>query len=185
MTPGLATAFFRQGFAPFDGLVGRLADDPTPVVETLAARTARNLLEIAHLQVGHLAAVELGQLGEEHSSDRDVDADAERIRAGNDLQEAFLGELFDLQPIPGEQASVVYADAEGQEALELPTVGGVETSIADGLGDGGALFAGRKPGRGQSLRELGAVVSREVDDVDGRLFVFEQLGDRLVQGVSR
>ena len=80
-----------------------------------------------------LAAVELGELGEEHGAERDVDADAESVGAGDHLEQALLGELLHLQPVLGQEPGVVDADAEAEEALELLAVGGVEESgVADG-----------------------------------------------------
>jgi len=61
-------------------------------------------------------AVVLAQLGEQHGADRDVDADAERVGAADDLEQALLREPLDEQAVLGEHPGVVHADAVPDEA---------------------------------------------------------------------
>jgi len=104
----------------------------TLIVKALAPCAAGNLFEIAHLEAGDLAAVELGEFGEEHGAERDVDADAEGVGARDHFEQTLLGELLHLQPVLGQEAGVVDADAEAEKASELLAVGCVESGIADG-----------------------------------------------------
>ena len=112
-------------------VLGRLRDHAAAVVEALAAGAAGDLLEVAHREDLHLLAVELGELGEEHGADRDVDPDAERVGAADHLEHPLLRQLLDQQPVLGQQPGVVDADAERQEAADLLAVGGVEAEVAE------------------------------------------------------
>ena len=47
------------------------------------------LVELAHAEAPHAVAVELRQRGHQHGADRDVDADAERVGAADDRQQAL------------------------------------------------------------------------------------------------
>ena len=116
-----------------------------------------------------LHAAELRELGEEHGADGDVDADAQRVRAGDDAQQPLLRELLDEQPVLRQQPGVVDADAEGDEALALLAVGGVEAEVAHRLADLLPLLAVGDLRAGERLGELGALALGEVDDVDRRL----------------
>ena len=57
------------------------------------------------------------------------------------LSSALLRELLDEQPVLGQEAGVVDADAEGEEAAELLAVGSVEAEAAHGVADPLALLA--------------------------------------------
>ena len=96
------------------------------VVEALAARAPADLLEVADAEDRRLLAVELAELREEHRADRDVHADAERVGAADDLEEALLRELLDEQAVLGKEARVMDADAVPHEALDLLAVRAVE-----------------------------------------------------------
>ncbi len=76
--------------ALLDDVLGRLGDDAPLGVEPLAAGAAGDLLEVAHGEDGHLLAAELGELGEEDGADGDVHAHAQRVRAGDDLEQTLL-----------------------------------------------------------------------------------------------
>ena len=101
-------------------MLGRLRHDAAAVVEALAAGAPGDLLEVAHAEDAGLLAVELAELREEHGADRDVDADAQRVGAADDLEQALLRQLLDEQPVLRQQARVVEPDAVAQEALEAP-----------------------------------------------------------------
>ena len=132
-------------------------------------------------RIDDLLAAELGELGEEDGADGDVDPDAQRVRAGDDPQQPLLGELLDQQPVLRQQPRVVDADAEGDEALALLAVGGVEAEAAHGVADLLALLAGGDLHAGERLGELGALALGEVDDVDRRLAGLDELLDGLVE----
>ena len=73
-----------------DDVLGRVRDDVARVVEALAPGAARDLLKVAHAEHAHFLAVVLAELREEHRADRHVDADAERVGAADDLEQAAL-----------------------------------------------------------------------------------------------
>ena len=152
------------------------------IVEALAPGATRNLFELAHLEAADLATVELGELGEEHGAERDIDADAEGVGAGDHLEEALLGELLHLQPVLGKEAGVVDADAEAEEALELLAVGGEEAGVADGLANRGLLLLCGELHAGEFLSHLGAIPLGEVDQIDRRLVRLHQPLDGFVEG---
>ena len=110
--------------------------------------------------------VEFGQFGEQDRSDGDVDADPEGVGARDDLEAPLLGQLFDQQPVSGQQPGVVNADAETEEAFELAAVRCFEAGVADRLADRLAFGPAGQTHRGQALGQFGAVVAGEVDDVD-------------------
>ena len=154
---------------------------PAALVEALAARAARDLLELAHREQPHLLAVVLRERREQHRADRHVDADAERVGAAHHAQQALLRELLDEQPVLRQQARVVQADAVAQQALHVLAVGRVEAEAGERLADRLALLARRDVRRGQRLRLLRRLALREVHDVDGRPPLLHQRLDRLVQ----
>ena len=165
-----------------DRIFGCLTDHAAALVEALAARAPRDLLELAHAQDPDLFAVELEELREEHRADRDVDADAERVRPADHLEQALLRELLDEQPVFREQARVVQTDAVSEKALHVLAVRGVEFETRERGVDLAALFSRRDPRARQALRLLGALALGEVHDVDRRLLAIEQRFDGLVQG---
>jgi hypothetical protein len=71
-------------------VLGRLHDDVARGVEARAPGAAGDLVELARLEQPVARAVELGQAGEDDGADRDVDADAERVGAADDLEQAGL-----------------------------------------------------------------------------------------------
>jgi len=105
-----------------------LRHHPSAVVEALASGAAGDLLEVADLEVRDLAAVELGERGEQHRADRDVDADPQRVGAGDDLEQPLLGELLDGEAVLRQQPRVMDADAERQETSELTAVRRLEAT---------------------------------------------------------
>ena len=101
-----------------DDVLGRLGPDVAAVVEPPSPGTPGDLLELAHAQQADPAAVVLAQLGEQHRPDRDVDPDAERVGAADDLQQSGLRQPLDQQSVLGEQSGVVHADPGHQEPTE-------------------------------------------------------------------
>ena len=84
------------------------------------------LLELAHREDRDLLAVELAELVEEHAADRDVHADAERVRPADHAQQAALRQALHQQPVAREHAGVVHADAEAEPAREVLPEGRIE-----------------------------------------------------------
>ena len=102
-------------------MLGRLCDDVAAGVEAGASGTACQLLEFADAEFAHLPAVELRQPCQQYGADGNVDADAERIGAGDDQQQPLECELFDQPAVFGQHACVVDADAVQEElAQALP-----------------------------------------------------------------
>src|SRR6185369_415745 len=149
-----------------DDVLGRFGDHAPLVVEPFPAGPSGDLLEVADRENGRFLAVEFGEAGEENGADGDVDADAQRIGAADDPEQALLRELLHEQAVFGEQTRVVDADAEGEEAAELLAVRRVEAEAGDRVADLVALLAGGDLHAGERLRELGTLALREVDDVD-------------------
>ena len=167
--------------AVLDHMFGRLTDNPAAVVEAFAPCAAGDLLEVADREDGHLLAVELAELGEDDGADGDVDADAERVGAGDDLEESGLGEALDEEAILGEQAGVVDADAGGDEAAERGAEGAVEAEAGELFADAVAGILVGDVGAGEVLAELGGFALGEADDVDGGAPAAEEVCDGLVE----
>jgi len=77
----------------------RLRDDPALVVKTFPSGTPANLVKIPRAQNAALLAVKFAQPREQHRANRHVDANAERVRAADDLEQTLLRELLDELPL--------------------------------------------------------------------------------------
>ena len=78
-----------------------------------------------------LLAVELAQPREQDRADRHVDADAERVRAADHLQQARLRQLLDQHAVLREQPGVVQADAVPQPLADVGAVRAGEREAGD------------------------------------------------------
>ena len=115
-------------------------------------------------------------------ADRHVDADAEGVGAADDLEQAVLRELLDEAAVLRQHARVVHADAVPHEPRERAAEAGAEAEAADAGRDRVALLARRDLDGHEALGPLEGGRLREVDDVDGRAVLLEQLLDGLVEG---
>ena len=79
----------------FNLVLGCLGNHHALGIEARAAGATGNLMKLAGAQTTHLVAVELGERGEHHGMDGHVDADAERIGAADDGQQALLCQALD------------------------------------------------------------------------------------------
>ena len=79
----------------FDFVLRRLGNNHTLGIKARAAGATGNLMELAGAQATHLVTVELGERGEHHGVDGNVDADAERVGAADDGQQALLRQALD------------------------------------------------------------------------------------------
>jgi hypothetical protein len=159
-----------------DDMLGRLHHDVTALVEALAPGAAGDLVEVAGAEDGRLPAVELAEAREQHRADGHVDADAERVGAADDLQEALLRQLLHEHAVLGQQARVVQADAVPEPLADLGAVRAREPELGDGVRDGGFLVLRADLQAGEVLGATGRIGLREVDDVGRRLaFVGELL----------
>ncbi len=167
--------------APVLDLVLRgLDDDGALRVVAGTPGAAGDLVELTRLEDALAGAVELRQPGHEHRADGHVDADAEGVGAADDLEQAGLGEALDEAAVLRQHARVVDADAATQQPRQGLAVGGGEAEVAD-LGDDPLLgLVVDDLQAGQRLRAFGGLALGEVDDVDRRLAVLQQVLDRLV-----
>src|SRR5690606_10904668 len=122
----------------------------------------------------------LAELGEEHRAERNVDADAEGVGPADDLEQALLRELLDEQPVLRQQPGMVDADAMADPPAEILAEGAVEAKALELVLDRLLLVLGQKVDARQRLRVLGGRALREVDDVDRRPALLDQLLDGLV-----
>ena len=117
-----------------------LGDDHALGIEARTAGATGNLMELAGAQTTHLVAIELGERGEDHGVDGYVDADAERIGAADDRQQALLRQALDQQTIARQHTGVVHADAAAKQALEDLAKGRREARAFGGFLNGLALL---------------------------------------------
>jgi hypothetical protein len=164
-----------------DLVVGGLGDDLAGGVEAGAAGPAGDLVELAGRQVPHALAVELGQRGEDDRANRHVDADAERVGAADDRQQARLGQALDETPVARQHPGVVDADALAQQSGQRGAEARPEAERADGLRDLVALLAARNLHGRQRLRAGDGVLLREVHDVRGRPVRGGELREQVLQ----
>ena len=73
-----------------DLVLGCLGDHHALGIEARATGATSDLMKLTGAQATHLVTVELGERGEHHGVDGYVDADAERIGAADDGQQALL-----------------------------------------------------------------------------------------------
>lgn len=97
-------------------------------------------------------AVELGQPGEEHGADGDVDPHTEGVGAADDLQQTVLRQLLDETAVLRQHARVVDADTVPDETRERLAESGGEPEAAQRFGDGVLLLARTEVDAGQGLR---------------------------------
>ena len=83
-----------QGPLVVDDVLRGLHDHAAGPVVAGPAGPARDLVELTGRQQPGGGPVVLGQRGEQHRPDGDVDADAEGVGAADDLQQAVLGQAF-------------------------------------------------------------------------------------------
>ena len=169
---------FLLQFQVLDDVLRRLRDDPAAVIEALAPGAPGDLVEIARGEDADFLAAELAELREEHRADRHVDADAERIGPADDLEQSLLRELFDEDAILWQEPGVVQTDAVPQPLLDLRTVGAAELETLDRARYRGLLLARRHVEAREILRALPRFHLREVDDINGRFAVVDQLFER-------
>ena len=102
----------------FDFVFRRLGNDHALGIKARAAGATGDLMELTGAQATHLVAVELGERGEDHGVDGDVDADAECVSAADDGQQALLRQALDQQTIARQHTGMVHADTAAEQALE-------------------------------------------------------------------
>ena len=168
-----------------DHVLGRLHHHVAGRVEPGAPGAPGDLVELARLQDPLPRAVELRQAGEDHGADGDVDADAERVRPADHLQQSGLRQLLDQPAVARQHAGVVDADAAADEARQRPAEAGGEAEPADRVGDRRALLARAELRRHERLRALERRGLREVNDVDRRAIRPRELLEKLVQRLQR
>src|SRR5688572_25169142 len=100
----------------------RLGNYPAAIVKTLAPGTPSNLMKVARAQDAGLLSVELAQAGEQDRPDGHVDADPERVRAADDLEQALLRELLDQHAIFRQQPGMMQPDAVLQPLSDVRPV---------------------------------------------------------------
>jgi hypothetical protein len=173
----------RLGLEPqvLDDVLGGFGDDAPLVVEALASGAPADLVKVACAHDGGLLAVELAQLGEEDRADRDVHADAERVRAADDGEEPLLCEAFDEAAVLRQQPGVVDAEAVPNEARDVFAVGRVEAESRELGEDRLLLLFRREVDAHQILCELGRPTLREAHDVNGRFSRAHQIGNGFVE----
>ena len=82
-----------------DLVLRRFGDAHALGIEAGAPRAAGDLMKLARPQAALLVAVELGEAGEQHGVDGNVDAHAQGVGTADDGQQALLGELLDQQAV--------------------------------------------------------------------------------------
>ena len=161
-------------------VLGSLDDDGAGGVEAGAPGTPGDLVELARVQLPHPGAVELGEGGQQHGADGDVDAHAESVGPADDPEHPALRQLLDQSPVLRQHAGVVHPDPLPQEARQRLAERRGEPESADQLRDRVALLPAGDAGARQRLRPLERRELREVHDVDRRLTGRQQVVDRLV-----
>jgi len=84
-------------------------------------------------------SIELGECGEDHRSDRHIDADAERVGATDHLQQSLLSECLDQPPVLRQHAGVMDADPRPQHPRQRRAETAGEPEASDRFHNGMAL----------------------------------------------
>ena len=180
LLPGLLLLLELQ---VLDDVLGRLGNDVSALVESLAPRPAGDLQEVPHRQLRGLLAVELDELREGHRADGNVHAHPERVGAAHHLEQAPLRELFDQESIARQESGVMQTDPVLQEPLQVLPVRSVEadTHLPQGVLQARLLLLRGEIGRHEVLRPLGGRTLREVHQVDGSAIGGDQPAQGLVE----
>ena len=169
-------------FGVLDLVLRGLGDDHALGIEARAAGATGNLMELAGAQATHLVAVELGERGEHHGVDGYVDADAERIGAADDGQQALLRQTLDQQTITRQHTGVVHADAAAKQTLEDLAEGRREARALGRLLDGLALLLAGNAKVGERLcRRKGGILAK-VHDIERGLSAAHRELDGALEG---
>ena len=160
-----------------------LGDDHALGIEARTAGATGNLMELAGAQTTHLVAIELGECGEDHGVDGYVDADAERIGAADDRQQALLRQALDQQTIARQHTGVVHADAAAKQALEDLAKGRREARGFGGFLNGLALLLAGDAKIGERLcRRKGGILAKVHDIERGLAAAHGELDRALERG---
>ena len=165
-----------------DLVFGCLGDYHALGIEARAAGATGNLMELAGAQATHLVAIELGERGEHHSVDGYVDADAERIGAADDGQQALLRQALDQQTIARQHASMVHADAASKQAFENLAKGRREARALGSFLNGLALLLAGDAKIGERLRRRKGGILAKVHDIERGLATAHGELDRALEG---
>ena len=165
-----------------DLVLGCLGNHHTLGVKARTAGATGNLMKLAGAQTTHLVAVELGERGEHHGMDGHVDADAERIGAADDGQQALLCQALDQQTIARQHASMVHADAASKQALENLAKGRGEARALGRLLDGLALLLAGNAEVGERLCRRKCGILAKVHDIERGLAAAHGELDRALEG---
>src|SRR5204863_3641863 len=112
---------------------------------------------------------------------RHIDAHAERVSPGNDLQQSTLAELLDEQPVARQEAGMVQPDPVAQELLDVLTVRTAKAFTAQGLGKLLLLVLRAVVEAEQALRGLRGAPLRKIHDVNGSAILGDERLRRLLQ----
>lgn len=112
-----------------------LDDNGAHRVVACTTRAAGDLMELAGLQMPCADAVVLGETGQQHCADRDVDSDAQSVGTADHLEKPVLRENFDEPSVLGQHASMVNADAVPDQARECLSEPRGEAETAQRFGD--------------------------------------------------
>ena len=149
-----------------DDMLRRLRHHPAAFIEALAPRAPADLVEIARAQDACLFPVELAKLREEHGANGDIDADAQRVGAADDLEQAALRELLDEHAILRQQPGVMQPDAVPQPLANLRPVRAAELEAFQRVRDRRFFLARADIDAREILRALGRFQLREMHDID-------------------
>ena len=159
-------ARFGHKLGILDLVLGCLGNHHALGIEARAAGATGNLMKLAGAQTTHLVAVELGERGEYHGVDGYVDADAERIGAADDGQQALLCQALDQQTIARQHASMVHADAASEQALKNLAKGRGEARAFGSFLNGLALRLAGDAKIGERLRRRKGGILAKVHDIE-------------------
>ena len=175
-------ARFGHKLGILDLVLGCLGNHHALGIKARAAGATGNLVELAGAQTTHLVAIELGERGEHHGVDGYVDADAERIGAADDGQQALLRQALDQQAIARQHASMVHADAASKQALENLAKGRREARAFGSFLNGLALLLAGDAKIGERLcRRKGGILAK-VHDIERGLAAAHGELDRALEG---
>ncbi len=162
-----------------DDVIGSLHPHVTVGVEARSPCAPGQLMELAGGELAHPGAVVLRERGHEHGADRDVHADAERVRAADDRQEALGGQSLHQTSVPRQHACVVDAHAVAHQTVERGAEAATHPLAGHGGGDRLALRTVRHVQVDQCLGPLDGRRLVGVDDVHRAESVADRFADAL------
>ena len=98
-------------FGIFNHVCGSLCDNKANIIKSFAARSTSNLMKISSGENRRFVARIFAKLSKKNGSNRNIDANSQRICAADDFEQSLLRQLFDKNPVFRQESCVVQTNS--------------------------------------------------------------------------